>query len=432
MEDVFRKLGYQNVRQSKKTGDEGRDILMEETVDGQQRGIVVECKHQHSVGRPVVQKLHSAVATYEFHGPKRGIVVTTGQVTEPAREYAERLRENGHDATIGFIDGTDLRDIADDIGLNLYNGRIEILCDQTLRPVDPAGGVEAPVREAFRSVKNLTPESLPKANSTVVYEPLVSIRARTDATFETSVGVVHEVDERDEVVVRAEADEPVIVDSNVAELVADGGAHTVSIESSSVEDTFGESSLGRFALTETGYKDWAVDHLRTKYTETVEYTGDNNVDYEKECEPKLSDVSVGSISSLYLPRVRSTTELQNYSYSLEYYAAGPSRHTIENGIGQCVHCGWRRFTDHTYCDNCGSINCRRHIKTEHTEGTPVCSGCATSERFALKKKYFYNDENLDAFREEYESMSLPEKALENKPMVASSVVFVLITLFMLV
>jgi len=27
------------------------------------------------------------------------------------------------------------REIADEIGLDLYNGRIEILCDETLRPI---------------------------------------------------------------------------------------------------------------------------------------------------------------------------------------------------------------------------------------------------------------------------------------------------------
>ena len=30
IEDVFRNLGYENVRQATKTADEGRDILMEE------------------------------------------------------------------------------------------------------------------------------------------------------------------------------------------------------------------------------------------------------------------------------------------------------------------------------------------------------------------------------------------------------------------
>jgi restriction endonuclease Mrr len=93
MEDVFRNLGYENVRQAERTADEGRDILMGEVVDGTRRGIVVECKHTGTVGRPVVQKSHSAIATFEFDGPKRGVVATTGRLTGPAVEYAE-LRRN--------------------------------------------------------------------------------------------------------------------------------------------------------------------------------------------------------------------------------------------------------------------------------------------------------------------------------------------------
>lgn len=43
-EDVFRNLGYENVRRAERTADEGRDVPMEEVVDGTRRGIVVECK----------------------------------------------------------------------------------------------------------------------------------------------------------------------------------------------------------------------------------------------------------------------------------------------------------------------------------------------------------------------------------------------------
>jgi len=94
MEDVFRNLGFENVRQAERTADEGRDVIMEEVVDGTRRAIIVECKHTGTVGRPVVQKLHSAIATFDFDGPKRGMVVTTGRFTNPAQEYANRLQQN--------------------------------------------------------------------------------------------------------------------------------------------------------------------------------------------------------------------------------------------------------------------------------------------------------------------------------------------------
>ncbi|MDS0293839.1 restriction endonuclease [Halogeometricum luteum] len=431
MEDVFRKLGYQNVRQSEKTGDEGRDILMEERVNGQRRGIVVECKHKDRVGRPVVQKLHSAVTTYDFTGPKRGIIVTTGSFTDQAREYTRKLRERGDGTEIQLIDGSDLREMADDVGLDLYNGRIEIVCDQTLRPIDPAGGVDKPVRDAFRDVANFDARTLSTVDSTVRFEPVVSVDARTDATFETSVGVIHRVDERDRLLLDASGDAPSVADGTIRQLVADGGQHTVRLDDPRIVDSFSRRTSDHFGQSETDYKEWTVDRLRAQYTTTVEYTGDNNVDYEKECEPQVSDVSIQSIDSVYVPRIRSRTTLKEYEYSLEYYAAGPSRSTVENGIGRCVHCG-ATWLKHTYCDNCGSINCRRHTRTERLEGEPVCTGCAVSDRFALRKRFFYDEENLATFREQYEDRPVHMKAMENKPMVASTVAMVLFAMLFLI
>ena len=425
MEDVFRNLGYENVRQAERTADEGRDVMMEEVVDGTRRGIVVECKHTGTVGRPVVQKLHSAIATFEFDGPKRGMVATTGRFTGPAIEYAQRLRRNDDPYPIELIDGEDLREIADEIGLDLYNGRIEILCDETLRPYDPATSVTAPVEETFQGIDNIESADLPAPYSHVTFRPVVAVTADTNAVFETSVGVIHRVNDRSRFVVHTERDHPQTATGDVSNLVLENLHAAVDLDTDRFEKLYDTVEARRFGQTQTEYKDWAVDRLRERHTTTVSYTGDNNVTYTKTCEPKRSDVSVQSIEPVYLPQIRHTTELQEYAYPYEYFAAGPSRVTSEDGIHRCVHCD-AAGTDnaYTYCANCGSINCDSHIKIERLEGTPVCTGCAVTERFAFKTKYFYDAENRDAFREEYESMPLREKAMENTPLAVGTVVLV--------
>ncbi|MFC7195085.1 restriction endonuclease [Halosimplex aquaticum] len=423
MEDVFRNLGYENVRQAEKTGDEGRDILMEEVVDGTRRAIVVECKHTASVGRPVVQKLHSAIATFEFDGPKRGLVVTTGRFTNPAEEYADRLQQNDDPYPIELIDGTDLRTIADEIGLDLYNGRIEILCEETLRPYDPAASAETPVREAFRDVENIETSDVPTPHAQVTFRPTVTVTADTNAVFETSVGVIHRVDEQNQLVIHAERGRPRTADGDIARLVTENHHATVELDADRFKKVFDDVDERRFGQTQTEYKDWAVDRLQDHHTTTVTYTGDNNVTYNKTCEPNRSDISVQSIVPVYLPEIRQTIDLQGYTYPYEYYAAGPSRVTAEDGIHRCVHCNTNGGNEtYTYCHNCGAIACHSHIKTERLEGEPVCTGCAVTERFALKTKYFYDEDNRDAFREEYEAMPFHEKAMENKPLVGASVV----------
>jgi len=420
MEDVFRNLGYENVRQARRTADEGRDILMEETVNGERRAVVVECKHTGSVGRPVVQKLHSAVATYEYDGPKRGMVVTTGTFTGPAEEYADRLRENGDPYGIDLLDGTDIREIGDEVGLDLYNGRIEVLCDRTLRPYDPSRGVDAPLRDQFREVENVQATAVPNPDTAVTFRPFLRIRAHVDATFETSVGVVHSIDEHETLLVRGERGGTDLPGSAVRNLVDSNFDQAVAFDEDQFEETFDQMAVNRFGQTETEYKEWAIDQLRDAHTTTVEYTGDNNVDYTKECEPRLSDVSIRSITPVYAPQIRATTRIGEYAYPIEYYAAGPSRCVTENGIHRCVQCGETNDSTFTFCENCGSINCTSHTKTERVTGDPVCTGCAVTERFFLRQKYFYDDENLDAFREEYEAMPFHGKAMENKPLVAGT------------
>ncbi|QCC51424.1 restriction endonuclease [Halapricum salinum] len=423
MEDVFRNLGYENVRQAERTADEGRDILMEEVVDGTRRGVVVECKHTDTVGRPVVQKLHSAVATFEFDGPKRGMVATTGRFTGPAEEYADRLRKNDDPYPVELIDGEDLREIADEIGLDLYNGRIEILCDMTLRPYDPAASVNAPVEAAFRDVENIEAAELPEPYSRAVFRPVVEITADTDAVFETSVGVIHRINERTRFVVHADRGQPSVADDTVARLVSENRHAAVELDTDRFGDVFDELEEKRFGQTQTEYKDWAVDRLQEHHTTTVQYTGDNNVTYTKTCEPNLSDISVQSIEPVYLPEVWQTTDLQQYTYPYEYFAAGPSRVTTEDGIHRCVHCDTSGGDEtYTYCANCGSISCTDHIKAERLEGEPVCTGCAVTERFALKTKYFYDEDNRDTFREQYEAMPIHRKAMENKPLLVGSII----------
>ncbi|RJX44902.1 restriction endonuclease [Halonotius aquaticus] len=428
VEDVFRNLGYENVRQADRRADEGRDVLMEEIVDGTRRAVVVECKHTETVGRPVVQKLHSAIATFDFDGPKRGMVVTTGRFTQPAEGYVEDLEARDDPYPIELIDGEDLREIADDVGLDLYNGRIEILCDETLRPYDPAASITAPLEEAIGEIQNIDGTDLPTPHTAVTFQPVVEVTAETDAVFETAVGVIHRINQRTEFVTHADRGSPRVADTDVATLVSENLHATVDFDDESLREPFDEVTDQRFGQTETEYKDWAVDQLQRAQTTTVTYTGDNNVTYNKTCEPNRSDISVQSIEAVYLPEVRQTTDLGEYSYPYEYYAAGPSRVTTEDGFHRCVHCETAGSNEtYTYCENCGAIACGDHIKTERLTDDPVCTGCAVTETFALKTKYFYDEKNLEAFREEYADMRLHQKAMEN-PLVAGGGIFLLLTI----
>ena len=428
MEDVFRNLGYENVRTAERVADRGRDITMEEQVDGQRRAVVVECKHTDTVGRPVVQKLHSAVATYDYDGPKRGMVATTGRFTGPAKEYAESLRANNDPHPVELLDGEDLRALADEVGLDLYNGRIEILCDRCLRPADPARGVDAPLRDAFRDVENIRASAVGDVRTHVTFLPVVRVRATVDAVFETGAGIIHTIDEREELVVLADREGPRVPAAELRRLVTANFDRTVEFDEDAFAERFDSLDSRRFGLTETEYKEWGIERLREAHTTTVRYTGDNNVTYTKTCEPNRSDVAIERIDAVYLPRVRSATALGDYEYTYTADVAGPSHRTVEDGVHQCVQCGDGTAETYTYCANCGSIDCPDHIKTERLVGDPVCTGCAVTETFFFRTKYFYDETNREQFRERYEAMPVHEKAMENRPLAALLAVLVVLGL----
>lgn len=420
MVDIFRKMGYQNVRQTTRTSDEGRDILMENITDGRRHGVVVECKHTDSVGRPVIQKLHSATATYEFTGPKRGIVVTTGQFTEQAEEYATKLWRQGDKYPVELIDGDDLREIGEQVGLDLYNGRIEILCGQTLPPIKPTGEVDTPLENIIQTISNISPSELPTPQKHCDLIPTVTIDATINATEQTSVGVIYNVFQHEQVVLDAAHPQPAEFAPPIQQLVTQNRNRAIPLGEVPFKSYFDSVNKRRYQQTETEYKNWAISHLQNKYTQTVSYVGNNNVRYTKTCTPNQNEIMVSSVQPVYVPLISYQVELGQYTYIFEYGSAAPEKCVARDDFHQCVHCGLSgQDHDYVYCSNCGSINCTSHIKTERLEEKPVCIGCAVTERFFFKRRYFYTEENREQFRENYREMPFHKKIQENLELVSA-------------
>jgi restriction endonuclease Mrr len=310
---VFEKLGYENVRQLPKSGDKGRDVVMEDT-DGE--AVVVECKHTETVGRPVVQKLHSAASTYDHDGPTRGMVVTTGRFTSPAREYAEKVG-------VELIDGRDLREIGEEIGMDMYNGRIEVICDRTFEVEDP----ERTVRDAFRDIENLPRTLVNEPETTLTLHPVVSVETETDAVFETSVGVIHRVRDSGTVYIDAGLRGGDKLPSGAETLVSGDLEPDRTVEMDGTDETFDgmfdEVNVQRFEGTEEDYVDPVVERLRDEHATTVRYTGDNHATYTKDCVPDESDIEVVDLTPVYLPRVRANVVIHDYDYPCKAHDTTP-------------------------------------------------------------------------------------------------------------
>ena len=84
---LFNKLGYGAIEEIRQVRDAGQDVRIR-SPNGSL--IVLECKHhpKGTVGRPTVQKLHSATISANA---EKGFIVTTGRFSNAAIQYAQNL-----------------------------------------------------------------------------------------------------------------------------------------------------------------------------------------------------------------------------------------------------------------------------------------------------------------------------------------------------
>lgn len=136
-----------------------------------------------------------------------------------------------------------------------------------------------------------------------------------------------------------------------------------------------------------------------------------------------SAISAQSVTAVCLPQLQFSVTFGEYRHGYEAYIAGRSHVTGEDDVRRCVHCGTSTAEKiDTSCANCGSLTCESHTRTERLEGTPGCTGCSVTAEFAFATNHVYDEANLEAFREGYESMPFHEKAMENPPLVGGGAV----------
>lgn len=83
--ELFEAEGYE-VEMGSRVNDKGRDLILRRSGSI----AVVECKHYiGTVGRPVVQKLNSAIST--LAGARFGFVVTSGTFSKEAKDYIKEI-----------------------------------------------------------------------------------------------------------------------------------------------------------------------------------------------------------------------------------------------------------------------------------------------------------------------------------------------------
>jgi len=352
------------VRRIGGTADGGRDIIM--WID---RGkVVVECKHQaKSVGRPVVQKLHSAVMTERAVG---GIVIATGGFSSAAEGHTHANICSGDALTairrmqpnnILLVDSGGLSALARVAGVNLHQGE-----DPSIRDIDISGvtGMFAGLRSCPAGATSLMDA---KATSQHIDTCWVA-EVRVEQRFHNSAGMlVHKMKKKKTYACGPDGG---ILNGKLAKKVKNGG--------DGLPVKRGEPPP----------RNGIIRTAKAECVKNVKYKGGNGATYVKRCEP-----TEGHIHVKFHPIgvLRTTVELKFlrtiYKWDIPWdkeitcKACGKPKGVLKpllicNECGRVVHvrtCGGEcSMCKKTICDSC-AVKQKRIIKTSR-----LCSDCLPS------------------------------------------------------
>ena len=351
--EIFERCGFK----SKKFGgvhDEGRDILVWNSFGK----IVVECKHHASrIGRPEVQKLHSAMDT---EGAVGAVLVSTGGFTSYARDHTKTISRSRPEDTIAnlrskkilLVDLDGLRKIASSVGIDLRNGE------------DPDTGYvkTSHLEEMFAHLKSHPdkPRDLVTCRKTGKYDDMCWIvEIEIDQVFtNSSRRQVHHMQKRERFACRSDGD---VLDGDEAKKVLSGGD--------------GQGKAGK-----NPSKGSIIKYVQKKYKKRVRYRGGNGHTYSMTCIPSTSNV-ICHFKSIRVERTSVTVKIKRreYKWSIPWWdrkvtcrrCGEPS--TILNPLLICNDCGTI-----SHSKRCGG-QCNKCRRT-------MCAECAIPQKKMLITK----------------------------------------------
>lgn len=380
--NLFKKLGFVNVEVGPPTADGGIDISMEQRTDISTVRFIVECKHhpEGTIGRPVVQKLHSAVV----HTPvlDKGIIVTSGHFSSKAIQYAEEVG-------IELIDIEKLTELARKAEM-----LIQTKPSLSIENCFPTSKKTELVGKLFSFLQvDLNGFNKDYAKVEEIGLKLLSsymVDYSIEATFSTSVGVIHSIHEKSSLFLTGDGGEPInpIITNpilpmryNISELNEDNLKEVKLLE------------RGRFVKSYKEIKESAIEILRQIYTKTVGYYGANNVYYTKTCVPKKKHIALMDVKQVYIPVWNIIVSILKSKYLIvgtenpQKLNVFPSKLIVvkeTSGIqpypDNCMVC-FKPMEDKKYlCNECGMIVCSNDIFTCKKCGKLICEKHVISKR----------------------------------------------------
>ena len=399
---IMKKEGYENIINTPGSKDFGKDLIM----TGKNGDlVVVECKHQNFVGRPVIQKLQGAMKHEEAKGINekiRGMVVTSGIFSKEAINYVKEI-----DEPIELIDGVKLKNFCKKLDIIILNGKVQIINNMSFKNISKEDSKNFSEKDYLKIYGSNLLKISTKPRLTFVPSSYVKYNVAFDT--HTSIGCIDNYEGDGEMLIDGTSGEE--LNGEITSFYTSGRNDFEEIKISDVDNKI------LYDLTENDIEEYALDNIIKEHTHEVRYLGRNNVSYVKKCIPKKRDIQINKFMPVYLPLWKNNIQLKDINYNQHFYIKGNNKFIVFDELKNCKICNTNGGEYHfmSVCPECGRIVCRAHVKIDYLDNkTPICTIHAKHFKLWLQKKYFASKDNLNEYKSIWSKMNFFRKLYEDK------------------
>lgn len=362
-QEIFSKYYQVPVERTPLVGDGGKDLIIRFD-----EPIYVECKHhKNTIGRPIVQKLHSAMVT---DWVKKGIIVTTGDYSPQAIKH---VKDNN--LPIQLIDGKELNKMAESVGIKLYFGYDVHIEGLTIIPIAEEVG-----KSAIRSfLENL--DYRPSGISSI-YQ-YIGTRTKYQIFYAVDYQIFQEFynSKKDILIDTIDVNGKILLDMETLQPLSKKLLNFYMTGKIVPLSEIDHPPNVQPKHIRADVENKAFETLIYMYSKTVSYRSTNGNRYDKKIEPAKRNIHLSGMKLYYLPIADVEYILNSKRYNNQYMFNGNSYIPCDDYSCKCGS----KSKPLTVCTNCSDLYCKKHIKECTLCGRSVCTDCGTKYKISLFK-----------------------------------------------